>query len=207
MPTAPMPTEPAPSPDNPVPTIPGGCLTPDPFVALGGGRCVNGGWLPPGFDAPTTTIPVAPQPTPTPVSGGCITPDPFVALGRGRCINGGWLPPSGPAPTAPTPTAPAPSPTPTPVPPSATTGGCRTPDPFAVFGGGKCVNGGWLPPGMDFGSVSTQPAPAPAPLPSPVATDQPAPTVYGGCVTPDPFITIPGLKGVCINGGWIPVRR
>ena len=24
------------------------CITPDPFVALGGGRCVNGGWYPPG---------------------------------------------------------------------------------------------------------------------------------------------------------------
>ena len=69
-----------------VPT-PGGCTTPDPFVALGGGTCVNGGWYPPGMGAPV------PTPPPPPVPGGCITPDPFVALGGGRCINGGWYPP------------------------------------------------------------------------------------------------------------------
>lgn len=62
-----------------------GCVTPDPFVALGGGTCSNGGWYPPGMSAP------APPPSPTP--GGCLTPDPFVVLGGGRCVNGGWYPP------------------------------------------------------------------------------------------------------------------
>jgi hypothetical protein len=78
---------PTPTP-TPTPT-PGGCTTPDPFVALGGGTCVNGGWFPPGMGAP------APPSTPpsTPAPGGCLTPDPFVALGGGRCINGGWYPP------------------------------------------------------------------------------------------------------------------
>jgi len=33
----------------PAPPVPTGCATPDPFVALGGGTCVNGGWLPPGI--------------------------------------------------------------------------------------------------------------------------------------------------------------
>jgi hypothetical protein len=32
----------------PPPPVPGGCITPDPFVAFGGGTCVNGGWFPPG---------------------------------------------------------------------------------------------------------------------------------------------------------------
>ena len=27
----------------------------------------------------------------------------------------------------------------------------------------------------------------------------------GGCVTADPFIDIPGLIGLCRDGGWIPV--
>ena len=104
--------------------LPQVCATPDPFTALGGGRCVNGGWLPP--------IVTAPLPTPTPAPGGCLTPDPFVALGGGTCINGGWFPPGM--------TAPAPPPSPVP-------GGCLTPDPFVAFGGGRCINGGWYPPG------------------------------------------------------------
>jgi len=29
-----------------------------------------------------------------------------------------------------------------------------TPDPFVVLGGGTCVNGGWLPPGMVIPDVS-----------------------------------------------------
>ena len=30
---------------------------------------------------------------------------------------------------------------------------------------------------------------------------EPPPT---GCATPDPFAGIPGLLGVCVNGGWVP---
>ena len=98
------------------------CVTPDPFVAFGGGTCVNGGWF-----FPDMTLP-----PPLPVPGGCITPDPFVAFGGGTCVSGGWFPPGVTAP-----------PPPPPVP-----GGCITPDPFVAFGGGTCVNGGWYPPGV-----------------------------------------------------------
>jgi hypothetical protein len=36
----------------PVPVSSSGCATPDPFVALGGGVCYRGGWLPPGMPIP-----------------------------------------------------------------------------------------------------------------------------------------------------------
>jgi hypothetical protein len=78
-----------------------------------------------------------------------------------------------------------------PAPPSGSPGspaGCVTPDPFAAFGGGMCVNGGWLPPGAGY--FQGQPA-APAP-----------PTIVTGCNTPDPFTAIGG--GTCVNGGWLP---
>jgi hypothetical protein len=136
------------------------CATPDPFVALGGGRCINDGWYPP----------IAPPPLPpSPVPGGCLTPDPFVALGGGQCINGGWYPPIASAPPPPAPPLPGgcitPDPfvafgggtcanggwrfptVPAPPPPAPTPGGCITPDPFVALGGGRCVNGGWYPPG------------------------------------------------------------
>jgi hypothetical protein len=97
-----------------------GCVTPDPFTALGGGTCYNGGWLPPGIPVPTA---------PPTVPGGCVPPDPFVALGGGTCVNGGWLPPGIPPPLPPAP------------------GGCTTPDPFVAIGGGVCIDGGWRPRG------------------------------------------------------------
>jgi len=123
------------------------CKGPDPFKSLGGGTCVNGGWVPP----PTTTT----APTLTP--GGCTTPDPFVSLGGGTCVNGGWLPPS---------LAPTPTPTPTPTPAPSPTG-CTTPDPFINQGGGTCVNGVWVAP--------TTPTPLPAPQPP--SSSLPAPGV------------------------------
>jgi hypothetical protein len=169
-----------PPPTPPPPPPPGGCMTPDPFASMGGGTCVNGGWLPPGMGgapAPPPAPPPTPPPAPPPPSGGCVTPDPFASLGGGTCVNGGWLPPG--MGGAPAPPAPGPPPAP---PPS---GGCVTPDPFASMGGGTCVNGGWLPPGMGG-------APAPPPLPPP--TDD--------CAIPDPFVSIGG--GICINGGWRP---
>ena len=97
-----------------------GCVTVDPFTALGGGTCYNGGWLPPGIPVPAP---------PTIVPGGCVAPDPFVILGGGTCVNGGWLPPGIPPPPPPVP------------------GGCTTPDPFVAIGGGVCFNGGWRPRG------------------------------------------------------------
>ena len=62
---------------------PSGCTTADPFAGLGGGTCVNGGWLPPsggssgGSNGGSTS--------------GCPTDRPGVDW---TCVNGGWLPPS-----------------------------------------------------------------------------------------------------------------
>ncbi|HJR58783.1 MAG TPA: fibronectin type III domain-containing protein [Vicinamibacterales bacterium] len=187
-----------PPPTAPLPGSTSSCLTPDPFVSLGGGTCYNGGWLPPGMPIPegTTSTEPAPAPAPAPApsasSGSCTTPDPFVALGGGTCYNGGWLPPGMPIPNGgSTSTAPAPAPAPTSPPPSS--GSCTTPDPFVTLGGGTCYNGGWLPPGMPIPSGGTaEPAPTPAPTPS----------TGGSCQTPDPFVTLGG--GTCVNGAWLP---
>jgi len=121
----------------------GGCISPDPFEAIGGGHCYDFGWLPPGLEPPGVPSPVIvgqplPPPPPPPVPGGCTAPDPFVALGGGTCVGGGWYPP-GMLPLL----APPPPPPPPPVP-----GGCTAPDPFVALGGGTCFNGGWYPPGM-----------------------------------------------------------
>jgi hypothetical protein len=122
---------PAPSP-SPSPTPqPAGCSTPDPFVAIGGGVCVNGGWVPRGTSVPAPAPSPAPAPAPSPST--CRTPDPFVSLGGGICVNGGWVPRGSTA-------TPTPTPAPAPPPPS-----CTTPDPFTSIGGGTCVNGGWIP--------------------------------------------------------------
>ena len=106
---------------TPLPSPPaGGCTTPDPFGAMGGGTCHNGGWLPPGIappsgtpstPAPTTPTPPTPTPpsTPAPSSGTCTTPNPFLAMGGGTCYNGGWLPP-GMTPPSGAPSTPAPTP-------------------------------------------------------------------------------------------------
>ena len=88
-PPPPPPSDPGnPPPPPPPPPVDTSCAGPDPFAAMGGGTCYQGGWLPPGMLPPTN-----PPPPPPPVSGGCITPDPFVILGGGKCINGGWHPP------------------------------------------------------------------------------------------------------------------
>jgi hypothetical protein len=79
-------------PPPPGPT-PEGCTTPDPFVALGGGTCFMGGWLPPGMPIPGVL-----PPPPPPLPSVCTTPDPFVALGGGTCFQGGWFPPGMPLP-------------------------------------------------------------------------------------------------------------
>jgi hypothetical protein len=111
----------------------GGCASLDPFASLGGGRCYDGGWLPPGIDPPNwDTQDPTPQPAPAPLQ--CTTVDPFASLGGGICVNGGWLPPG---------MDPAPAPAPAPAP-----GECTTPDPFATLGGGVCRNGGWIPRGL-----------------------------------------------------------
>ena len=209
----------------------GGCSTPDPFVALGGGTCYDGNWLPPGM-APPAPLGATPPPTPPPPAPtGCATPDPFTALGGGTCYDGNWLPPgiAPPAPPAPPDTTPPP---PTPLPPAST--GCATPDPFTVLGGGTCYDGNWLPPGIPPpASPGTTPPPAPPPsaatgcvtpdpftalgggtcyngnwlppgMPPPGAPEPPSPppSTPDGCVTPDPFVSLGG--GSCVNGGWLP---
>ncbi len=104
-----------------------GCTTPDPFVVLGGGVCVNSGWVPRGHPL------VPPNSGPAPTPGNCTTPDPFVTMGGGVCVNGGWVPRGHPL-------APPPNPQPSPTP-----GTCTMPDPFTTLGGGVCINGGWVP--------------------------------------------------------------
>ena len=83
----------SPTPVSPPPSsIP--CPTADPFAAIGGGTCYNGGWLPPGMSIPNVSSPLpAPPPSPSTPST-CTTPDPFVSLGGGKCVNGGWVPKS-----------------------------------------------------------------------------------------------------------------
>jgi hypothetical protein len=67
------------------------------------------------------------------------------------------------------------------------------------MGGGTCYNGGWLPPGMVPPSGSTG---------SSVSSGSPSTGSQSqGCTTPDPFVSIPSLIGVCANGGWIPQIR
>jgi hypothetical protein len=132
-PPPPPPSQPSPAP-APAPAPTGGCTTPDPFVSLGGGVCVNGGWLPPG-SAPAP----APAPAPPPTGGGgggtsCTGSDPFASIGGGHCVNGGWVP--GPAPGGGTTTGGS---------TGGSTGGCTGTDPFVSIGGGHCENGGWLP--------------------------------------------------------------
>lgn len=151
------------APTTEPPTTPSStpCVGADPFGAMGGGTCVNGEWLPPGHPgipiAPTTPPPTTPATPPeeppttpptTPPPSACSTPDPFASMGGGTCYNGDWLPPGYPVPEGTPPTSgptPPSEPPPSPPPPA---GGCTTPDPFEVLGGGTCVGGEWLPPGF-----------------------------------------------------------
>lgn len=110
----------------------GGCRLPDPFASIGGGTCVNGGWLPPSILSPT------PTPTPTPNPTGCTSPSPGE---NWVCLNGGWLPPGHPLLSG------SPSPAP---PPSSS---CTIPDPFVSIGGGVCINGGWIPREFRIGNL------------------------------------------------------
>jgi hypothetical protein len=131
------------------------CVTSDPFLAMGGGTCVNGGWLPPGMMVSSAgqtlsgTTPPPPAPAPAPgtaqvwAPAGCITPDPFVAMGGGTCARGNWFPPGMvlPAEFYATPPPPASA-----APPSVVQwapGGCSTVRPGANW---VCRGGGWLPP-------------------------------------------------------------
>jgi hypothetical protein len=97
--SAPATTPVVPTPSAPVaPTGATSCASADPFQAMGGGTCYNGGWLPPGMAIPGggSALP-SPSPAPAPAGPstavGCQMPDPFVALGGGTCVSGGWRPP------------------------------------------------------------------------------------------------------------------
>jgi Fibronectin type III domain len=191
------------------------CTTADPFAGMGGGTCYNGGWLPPGMPVPDGGTTASAPPPPPPSSGPvytpptvsspstCSTPDPFAGMGGGTCYNGGWLPPGMPVPgggtTASAPPPPPPSSGPVYTPPTVSSPStCSTPDPFAGMGGGTCYNGGWLPPGMTVPGGGTFTSGTPPPPSAPISTTP------GTCTTPDPFVAIAGLIGVCENGGWVP---
>jgi hypothetical protein len=163
----------------------GSCGTPDPFVALGGGTCYNGGWYPPGMAIPGVSTSSSPTPAPTYGTSSCATGDPFVALGGGTCYNGDWFPPGMAIPGPTTNSYPTPSPTPA---PTYSTPSCATPDPFVALGGGTCSNGGWYPPGMSIPGAPTSSSPTPA--------------ASSSCATPDPFVALGG--GTCYNGDWYP---
>jgi hypothetical protein len=62
----------------------------------------------------------------------------------------------------------------------------REPSKGVVTGGGDRGNRGGAAPAADKPG-----APIPAPR----------------CTTPDPFAKMPGLIGVCVDGGWVPVKR
>jgi hypothetical protein len=124
-------------------TAPASCVTLDPFIAIGGGTCLNGGWLPPGMTVSVegdtlgdTRPPSEPGTVQVTAPTNCITPDPFVALGGGTCVQGNWLPPGMVLPAG------SYTPPPPPVVQSAPTG-CSTVQPGALW---VCRNGGWLPP-------------------------------------------------------------
>jgi hypothetical protein len=205
-PVAKLPPTSPPPPAGP----PGGnsCTTPDPFVVLGGGTCLNGGWRPP---ANPVTAPLSGS------SGTCVTPDPFAILGGGTCTNGGWRPPVTVI-------------TPGQTPPTGGSSSCLTPDPFVVLGGGVCVSGGWRPPAYGIAPAPPGSNPGGCTMPDPFASLGGGTCANGGwkppvivlitsagtsvpvvnralCATADPFAAIQGLVGACINGGWVPVIR
>lgn len=191
-------------PPGSAPTGTGGtgpCSTPDPFVAIGGGTCAGGEWLPPGVGTPA--VPTTPPATP-PASSPCVGSDPFAGMGGGACVNGEWLPPGHPgipASTEPPTTTPPPvEPPSTPLAPPPTSTGCSTPDPFSTIGGGTCWNGDWLPPGYPVPGGGETPPSAPPTPPSPPAPPPVPPA--GGCTTPDPFEILGG--GTCVGGEWLP---
>jgi glucose/arabinose dehydrogenase len=175
----------------------GGCAPPDPFATIGGGVFVGGSWLPPNSPTSQPTSLGTPSPTPPPSasSGGCTPPAPVADW---VCINGGWLPPNHPLALAAAAGGSSPPPsTPPPTSPPPSTASCTPPAPVSDW---VCVNGGWLPPNHPLAIAAAAAGSSPPPSTPPPSSPPPA----TGCTTPDPFKSIPGLVGVCINGGWIP---
>lgn len=130
------------------PTVPAStCTTPDPFAAMGGGTCRNGGWLPPGMALPpqASVVPPPPASAPSVPPPPAATPSSVCTSIRPGsdwvCVNGGWLPP-GLAALFGNISAPPSAPPSVPSQPSSPAG-CTTPAPGS---GWVCRNGGWLPP-------------------------------------------------------------
>ncbi len=150
------------------------CSTPDPFVALGGGHCVNGGWLPPGMEQATSTP--AGTPSSSTTANACTTQRPGPDW---VCVGHGWLPPGMQLPTSTRTSTPRRSPTPA----ATSSASCHTVRPGPDW---ICVNGDWRPP-----TAGTAPANAP--------TYTPPPSTSSACYTMKP-----GADWVCVNGGWLP---
>ena len=129
-------------------------------------------------------------------STGCTSPDPFATMGGGTCIDGGWLPP-GAAPPASTGSSGSSGSSGSKIPPALIPCDGAPPAP-----GWVCVNGGWLPPDHPLAIAAASGANTGS-SPGPPPPD----TTTSSCIGPDPFVSIPGLVGVCINGGWIPTIR
>ncbi len=156
----------------------GVCATPDPFLSLGGGVFVDGGWLPPGHPLLSTGSTGGS----TPSSSSCTTVQPAPDW---VCVNGGWVPPDHPLATG-----------------GGTTGGsssgssgstgssaaCTTVQPASDW---ICVNGGWVPPGHPLATSGG-------------STGGSSGT--GGSTESAPACTTvkPGPDWVCVNGGWVP---
>lgn len=169
-------------------TLPAMCATPDPFLALGGGVFVNGGWLPPDHPGASTGTSTG---TPPPSPSTCATAMPAPGW---VCVNGGWVPPDHPLASSggsngggTTPGSPPPDGG-----GSSTPAACTTPLPAA---GWVCVNGGWVPPDHPLAASGGSP-------PSGGTSGGTTGGSTGGstaCTTPRP-----GADWVCVNGGWVP---
>jgi hypothetical protein len=170
------------------------CSTPDPFIALGGGSCSNGSWLPP--DMPDSDSQPAPAPAPAPTapsstSTSCATVQPGA---NWTCYQGSWFPPSmvpqmsGGATGGTTGPTPAPAPA---LPPST----CPSSKPAWDW---VCLAGGWLPPTHPLALAYLQGGVQP---PAPPALPETSEPVYapGVCTT-----AVPGVGWVCVGGGWVP---
>jgi hypothetical protein len=136
--------------------------------------------------------------SPGPTSTSCATLQP---ASNWICVNGGWVPPDHPLATGSAGAAgdasgnaggsgdASPGPT---------TTSCTTPQPASNW---ICVNGGWVPPDHPLAAGAAGSGGANGTGGSSSGGSSGA---TGTCTTPDPFIGIPGMEGVCVGGEWIP---
>ena len=179
---------------TPTSTATSSCTSPQPGPDW---TCSNGNWLPPTSSdtttsTSTTSTSAGTQTTATSTST-CTTAQPGSDW---VCYNGGWLPPGmAPATSTSTQTSTTTTTTTTTTTVTADPSTCTTVQPGADW---QCYNGGWLPPGMAPPSSTTTTTTTPT-------TTTPSTPASTSCPGTDPFVGIPGLKGVCVNGNWIPV--